>query len=836
MPAPSLSKIETILRAVRLGDPLLVNIGIPPEPEAASLMRRACLAGGLSDEATVQRIAERHLRDTAGETLLQEMEWLCRNLFTLRRGLPILRGGLLPRQVARLVAPDALLLFHPELRLEDDDPFDWGAVPMPDGGRIGRLLRERSLETHIHLGGTLTPMFYWLPLVGGGMHLDTLRRTSSLERGYADDETWQEKVGHATWARLWIAAWLEREAMERAGQRLFPWLAAEWCRVAELAEEAAPPPTPDDARELAFDIGLEFRLDDGDPDEEPDRPFPDPLRPHEANGELCPWPYGERRFLYLVAQRLRRAEHYGPGSLGLVEERLREYLQVRNAFHRLLVHDRGEEGLLRFVQNFRRRRILGGSKRGLPRRGRRQIRYRRLVARLERLRMKEALDSQLVDPFDPPPVIAWLDELRSEDEEPAERRLEMRVSVPPTPVLVPTLVAWLEGLRDHLVGSRGRVRNSQVGLLFHLLKTGTDEEAEERATMAAERLVGALEEFPWLRPFVIGLDAAGQERRSNPRTFLRAFEHVRDFQAKFRRRADEASPCLGYTFHVGEDVEDLLTGLRHIDEVVSLLLPADEGGRLGHALALGDEAERFYDRRGTPEPPRGSHLLDLVWAWGRLTETGDADGRVRWLESKIQETAGVGRKDLEILECYRSMGLGHSEVGVEADLEILDERALLERLVPETARRGGFPFDPESPWPVPLGPEWMKLVEILQGQLRDRIARRPVCVEANPTSNLLIGAYRDYSQLPYARLVEDGLAVSVNTDDPGLFMTTLPGELAALYEALESRGEMRHREILDWLRDRLFDAEQSTFLGLHVPRGKDARRLLDRWRCESDFC
>jgi len=54
---------------------------------------------------------------------------------------------------------------------------------------------------------------------------------------------------------------------------------------------------------------------------------------------------------------------------------------------------------------------------------------------------------------------------------------------------------------------------------------------------------------------------------------------------------------LGWTCHVGEDVDDLLTGLCHLDEVATLLL-GPEGGRLGHALTLGEDPVCFYRKRG----------------------------------------------------------------------------------------------------------------------------------------------------------------------------------------------------------------------------------------------
>ena len=75
----------------------------------------------------------------------------------------------------------------------------------------------------------------------------------------------------------------------------------------------------------------------------------------------------------------------------------------------------------------------------------------------------------------------------------------------------------------------------------------------------------------------------------------------------------------------------------------------------------------------------------------------------------------------------------------------------------------------------------------------------------------------DYRDLPYQTLINDGLAVSLNTDDPGLFMSSLSWEFSAMYKALAENNGMSHREILGWLNERLFDAQKSSFLGNHVP-------------------
>jgi hypothetical protein len=278
---------------------------------------------------------------------------------------------------------------------------------------------------------------------------------------------------------------------------------------------------------------------------------------------------------------------------------------------------------------------------------RRQRRYRRQIARLERIRTTAALDAQLTDAFD-----GGGGPIAAASSAPV-RRIELRVSIPSGPVPVATIRAWLEGLLRHIEPSGGGVRNSQVGLVFHLIKGGRNpQQIARRAREAVERLGAVLVGYPGLRPFIVGLDVAGGERGCPPRLYGEAFAYLRRLQARHRPCADEPPIALGWTYHVGEDCDDLLTGLRHCDEVAAHLL--DGGvGRLGHGLALAIDARRFYLRRGGEvEPTLGAHLLDLVWAWGRLVASVDpADAQdALWVKAMIhaalQSRADPSRRPL----------------------------------------------------------------------------------------------------------------------------------------------------------------------------------------------
>lgn len=67
--------------------------------------------------------------------------------------------------------------------------------------------------------------------------------------------------------------------------------------------------------------------------------------------------------------------------------------------------------------------------------------------------------------------------------------------------------------------------------------------------------------------------------------------------------------------------------------------------------------------------------------------------------------------------------------------------------------------------------------------LLDRLAAAGVVLEVCPGSNLALGLYPDMAAHPIERLRRAGVAVTVNTDDPPFFRTTMTQEFAALERA-----------------------------------------------------
>lgn len=97
-----------------------------------------------------------------------------------------------------------------------------------------------------------------------------------------------------------------------------------------------------------------------------------------------------------------------------------------------------------------------------------------------------------------------------------------------------------------------------------------------------------------------------------------------------------------------------------------------------------------------------------------------------------------------------------------------------------------------------LSSTYIKGVKMLQMVMQHRIAERGIAIETNPSSNYLIGTFRSFEKHPIVNFYNKGLvtsekkvrecpqfSVSINTDDMGVFSTSLENEYAVLACALE---------------------------------------------------
>lgn len=380
-------------------------------------------------------------------------------------------------------------------------------------------------------------------------------------------------------------------------------------------------------------------------------------------------------------------------------------------------------------------------------------------------------------------------------------------------------------------------------IIFHFLKRpsevevdGTARDAEIRKSVKenAFYLINLLRDpkidknWEDASSHLLGIDAASSEIGCRPEIFAHAFRVLK---------------AIGYsaTFHAGEDFYDLADGLRAIDEAIKFL-GLEAGDRLGHVLALGLDADSFYkDRHYYIGCPRQWMLDNLVWLYYKtkacdISLGPQMDTFIKSTFSRLSRTIGYGA-DTKILDYFQSMLLRgddpdlYTELNADSNLDkngmwlsfgyVKDDYLSDIRkwnpeaikihklyLFKENIKRNGFLMESFR-----LPEEYPRIIKEIQIKMVSQISHKLLGIECCPSSNYKIGYFRRYEEHPIFKFMpvrdtksRHPLAVTVNTDDLGVFSTSLPNEFSLLALALmkmrDSNGNPVYssEEVYDWVR------------------------------------
>jgi len=351
-----------------------------------------------------------------------------------------------------------------------------------------------------------------------------------------------------------------------------------------------------------------------------------------------------------------------------------------------------------------------------------------------------------------------------------------------------------------------------------------------------DELLSLFRWVPEAAQFFGGLDVAGNERLQPNWMFSLVF-------GAYRAGLDHTNVhCpIPYSVHAGEDFPHPLRGLRMISEALRFPVPDDSTLKIGHALALNQDA---WQNMSTLAMDDAESLLDdLVWAWSVLSDRGMADAG---LSDAIQAIApAVYPHDLAS-GVLSPDNLGRSYVA-RFDPSVLVSTGLVTRT----------PLSSERPTPLVsgdgihidllrssdamirllcmylVGDKFVRnpsmsadvqlirtLYDLLRPIIIDELAgsRRSIVVESCPTSNVLIGGLSGYESHPIYSLVSEGVTCTINTDDPGVFHSTIYDEYAhVLAGATRWVGESL-TDRLEWLDRIRANSLQVTPVSVTRPR------------------
>lgn len=345
---------------------------------------------------------------------------------------------------------------------------------------------------------------------------------------------------------------------------------------------------------------------------------------------------------------------------------------------------------------------------------------------------------------------------------------------------------------------------------------------------------------------VVGIDAASSEIMCRPEVFGQVFRYLKYYVPTSAYNSKDKE--LGFTFHVGEDFLDIVDGLRAVRESI-LFLNLENRDRLGHALVLGTDVEKYYRKRGYYISMSKQTLLDnIVWLY---FEGSCCDGfnriavKLKALYSKyfddiygkckIMDGDHVLTPNIEDYynawllrgdnpECYKNpqkeyenrltsywgiYALNESEAVSKARKNIKARFLYYFYHYDEYVYKEGCKCDQ-----IKLDEDYIYVIRQLQAKLLDEVEMKHISIETNPTSNYRIGDFERYDEHPILYFFNYGLehediaphsiTVSINTDDKGVFSTSLEREFSVMAAALEKKSLVEKdgnspRRIYDWL-------------------------------------
>jgi ssDNA-binding Zn-finger/Zn-ribbon topoisomerase 1 len=372
---------------------------------------------------------------------------------------------------------------------------------------------------------------------------------------------------------------------------------------------------------------------------------------------------------------------------------------------------------------------------------------------------------------------------------------------------------------------------------------------------------------------IFGIDAASHEVDCRPEVFGQVFRYLSNSYLNY--------PFLGYppdkiyrpqlrkTYHAGEDFYDIIDGLRAIDEAM-LFLQLKHGDRIGHGVALGLDPEKYYKDRPIAMPLQNildncAWILYCIEKFGiNISTSFYAQLISKFNESfnKLYNNYATAEKmissDLNTyIEAWKLRGDNPAcyfdEIKRETDVKEITKQHLhpitewgkynfcyrekycnINANIYSLYHKYHFDFNlkkaAKEPEELKIDKKYIKeyieLVKQIQIIMKNLVLRKGVAVESNPSSNFLISKLDNIAELPIFNIfpIDESendflrLNVSVNTDDQGVFFTSLVKEYTLLAGTLQneinSNGHRKYSDdkILNWIKHLIDNSKEQCFM------------------------
>lgn len=336
---------------------------------------------------------------------------------------------------------------------------------------------------------------------------------------------------------------------------------------------------------------------------------------------------------------------------------------------------------------------------------------------------------------------------------------------------------------------------------------------------------------------VVGIDAANSEIACRPEVFAQAFRFLRHHSVKYPNIYNPHD--LGITYHVGEDYMDVVDGLRAVTEAI-LFLQLEKGDRIGHGLVLGVDVDEYYRSRNRTVSLTRQMLMDnMAWLYHyvrNIKRYGHILGEIKEEFERCYRIVYEGRLVPSIDVYYDSMLLrgdnpewymedgtvnnfgGSLDEWLSKSLNTAKECCQARELRESRMLYHQYHYDKKGKEKGNEYIEWMVTddvigaIKVVQNIVLSRVEALGLAIECNPTSNIKIGEFDRYDEHPIMQFNNEGLgskarkalSVSINTDDRGVFSTSIEREYALMAHAViryfrQNDNGVTDNDVYNWL-------------------------------------
>lgn len=350
--------------------------------------------------------------------------------------------------------------------------------------------------------------------------------------------------------------------------------------------------------------------------------------------------------------------------------------------------------------------------------------------------------------------------------------------------------------------------------------------------------------------YIVSIDAVGKETSTPPEVFAPFFNYLRKQPKKLKNniygelKKFNYHPKLILTVHAGEDFNHIITGMRRVHESIKFF-DMQNNDRLGHVLSLGIDPKDWIESIQNIVVLKGDLFDDLVWLVMQLKKFSHYNLHINRLinvyEDKVwkyfREIYATYNKSISISDLYEAWSY-RSNCPItyykkQANATLFDEYSTIvlkemnnkkSREIYELYLRDKIVREKSNEvvniCKSKINEDELNVWRALQDFMINKISKKGIIIETNPSSNIFISYLDEYKKHPIFRFyppkkdllksgalynnygLRDGIvSVTINSDDPAVFVTSLQNEYRTIKNIAIEKYNCSDKEAEDWIDD-----------------------------------